>query len=459
MESYVVHTANPTISTREIEEVKESTIRNAMLLDHCASGDESTYLAWVEGLKGLLAFESFLWLFFRTFLPACVYGGLFEQEPAWETILRKVLSPLFWDGNLQWSFLLVLSGRVVALRFLKYGTPEAMATSIFKRPFRFLLPVVLAMSIAALINYLGGFDQLVDFQILTKQGLTTVPFRYSSVLAWLNSMFNLFWFQEALQAGVLAHPAGQLWMVSYTFLQSYTIYMTMLLLPYMTREWRVKLLILFIIAAWWVNSLAWYSVTGLVIADNVATLARWGTASWKVDINKTSLKFSIPYWIIPSFLAGLGVFLKYFYAAVRPDLFTNELNAHTSTYLVGGTLEGHVDYSRPTMRLDNYFVVVGVLVLIEMTPWMQKLLSIRPLQYFGHLSFSSYLLQGCLLYTVGVKLYIKTVGDWEWNTMSAAVVILVVNGLLTWVVSDLYARFIDFQGRRLSSKIYKWYST
>lgn len=349
-----------------------------------------------------------------------------------------------------------------------------MATSIFQRPFRFLLPVVLAMSIAALINHLGGFNHLVEFQAITKQQLTAVPFQYSSVLAWLNSMFNIFWFQDALQAGVLAHPAGQLWVVSNAYLQSYTIYMTMLLLPYMTRQWRVQLLMLFVLAAWWINSWAWYSVTGLVIADNVTTLVLWGTKSWKVEINKDRLGFSVPYWTMPAFLTGVGVFLKYLYVAIRPDLYTNELNAHTSTYLVGGTLEGYVDYSRPAMRLDNYFVVLGTLVLIEMTPWMQRVLSVRFLQYIGHvspsrlyfiivltlqLSLSAYLLQGCLSYTMGVRLYVTFVKSWEWNTMSAAIVILIVDGLMTWIVADLYARCVDYQGRRMSSILYNWYST
>ncbi|KAL2008172.1 hypothetical protein VTN00DRAFT_8154 [Thermoascus crustaceus] len=38
----------------------------------------------------------------------------------------------------------------------------------------------------------------------------------------------------------------------------------MLIIPYTRNSWRVKGSILFIVTAWWVQSWAWYSVTGLI---------------------------------------------------------------------------------------------------------------------------------------------------------------------------------------------------
>jgi hypothetical protein len=43
--------------------------------------------------------------------------------------------------------------------------------------------------------------------------------------------------------------------------------MTMVIIPYTRRSWRVKGALLFIITAWWVQSWAWYSITGLLFAD------------------------------------------------------------------------------------------------------------------------------------------------------------------------------------------------
>lgn len=241
------------------------------------------------------------------------------------------------------------------------------------------------MSIAALINYLGGFDHIVTFQVLAENSVTSIPLSYKSILAWLNSMFNLFWFSDALQAGVLAHPGAQIWIITTTFSESYTNYMTMLLLPYMTRTWRIQLLIGFIVAAWWVDSWAWYSVTGLLLADNSHLIASWHKSFWLIKLNTKVV--NVPYWLLPAMLASSGVFLKYFYADIDPGLIENELNVHTSTYLVGGTLKGHVDYSRPNMRVDNYLIALGTLILIQMTPLVQRALSSRILQYLGHVRF------------------------------------------------------------------------
>lgn len=43
--------------------------------------------------------------------------------------------------------------------------------------------------------------------------------------------------------------------------------MTMVIIPYTRPSWRVKAALFFIITAWWVQSWAWYSITGLFLAD------------------------------------------------------------------------------------------------------------------------------------------------------------------------------------------------
>lgn len=91
---------------------------------------EVTYVPWIEGLKGILAIESCLWLSFRTYIPTVVYSGVVEQPPGWQVIFRKIFCPLLWDGTLQWSFFIILSGRIVALKF---------CMNLFVRQFTFIL--------------------------------------------------------------------------------------------------------------------------------------------------------------------------------------------------------------------------------------------------------------------------------------------------------------------------------
>ena len=111
------------------------------------------------------------------------------------------------------------------------------------------------------------------------------------------------------------------------------------------------------------------------------------------------------------------------------------------------------------MRIDNFCVVVGALVLIEMVPAFQYALSHRMLQYLGHLSLSLFLMQGFITYTVGVKMFMFFVRRLEWNTMSAAIVIFIVDLPLVILAADVYARLVDYSGRKLSSRIFDFYTS
>ena len=45
--------------------------------------------------------------------------------------------------------------------------------------------------------------------------------------------------------------------------------MTQVIIPYTRSSWRVKAYLVFILTAFWVQSWAWFSITGLLIADVV----------------------------------------------------------------------------------------------------------------------------------------------------------------------------------------------
>lgn len=70
-----------------------------------------------------------------------------------------------------------------------------------------------------------------------------------------------------------------------------------------------------------------------------------------------------------------------------------------------------------------------------------------------------FLLQGCITYTVGIKMFLYFVRDLHWNAMSATVVILIVDIPLLWIASDVYARLFDYSGRRMAIKLFDWFST
>ena len=93
--------------------------------DNCDLGrTRAQRVGYLEGLRGLLAFQVMLWSFFRIFAPAIATdtdidgtrpAAFVASSPEWHSTLRKVASPLLWDGSLQGTIFMILSARVVAL--------------------------------------------------------------------------------------------------------------------------------------------------------------------------------------------------------------------------------------------------------------------------------------------------------------------------------------------------------
>jgi hypothetical protein len=71
--------------------------------------------------------------------------------------------------------------------------------------------------------------------------------------------------------------------------------MTMVIIPYTRRSWRVKGALFFIITAWWVQSWAWYSITGLLFADMATNM------DFKVN-SQRGIKVQLP---LSTFVAAL----------------------------------------------------------------------------------------------------------------------------------------------------------
>lgn len=114
-------------------------------------------VGYLEGLKGLIAFEAFLWVFFRTIIPGSLLESITEDSTLrYVTVIREIFGPLFWDGNLQASFFVILSARVISIRFLQAKSPISMAGTLFRRGIRLCIPTFVALLIATIVNHHGS---------------------------------------------------------------------------------------------------------------------------------------------------------------------------------------------------------------------------------------------------------------------------------------------------------------
>lgn len=344
---------------------------------------------YLTGVRGALVPMAFLWMFMQTFVPAAVKGSLNTTGPGWQLALRKSLSVLFWNDTLIYGSIIFLSARTICVPFLLEPTKTVLASCVFRRGIRLWFPVAVALIVcyAAFTHGLGGNQYLYDFAAFTENvSMNADMYILPNSLANFNSIFEIFWVSNNFQtqAGNWAFPTQTLWVITAVFQQSYTVFMTMVVIPYTRLRWRVMGALVFIITAWWVYSWAWYSVTGLLIADAVINMGlRPGGdgTSWALG------RVRVPVWIVGAVLMAGGFSMQFIWVAARPDLMNSELYYHTGLYSTGGINYG-VDVSTNQIRADCYLIIVGFFLILETSSVLQSIFRSKPLVFLGKRSFS-----------------------------------------------------------------------
>lgn len=411
-------------------------------------------VGYLEGLKGLIAFEAFLWVFMRCIVPGATFESLTENAtpPRYQSVLREVFSPLFWDGNLQASFFVILSARIVCIRFLENRTAEAMAGTLFRRGLRLWFPVAVSLGISNAVNHAGGYDAVRYQAEIFANHLPEVPYKLPTALSYFNAVFNLFWYISGTQAGVRAFPTGMLWIVPIVYQESFTVYALMLLLPYMTRGWRFWGLICFIVVSWWVDSWAWYGATGLLFGELVLDLNFIEAAKSGMPLPKTRKRLSY-YWLAGIFTT-IGVVLKYVYEDAAPNHINDELIVHTPIY--GGGLNRDYDINQPQQRVSSYFLVIGVLMFLEMNVILQKIFDNPVFRYLGRISFGWFLTQSIVIYTVGIQLNLRLQYVDGWGQATAQLAVFAAMLVTTLVCGDVFTRLVDNPSKWLADWMFDW---
>lgn len=331
---------------------------------------------------------AFLWTFLRVFAPAAVKGSLNEDGPAYQLGLRKSLSVLFWNDTLVYGSIIFLSARTICLPFLLDSSKTVLASTVFRRGIRLWFPVAAAMIVVYFSFTQTILTRLLDFATLTgNTSLDTDLYLLPNSLANFNAIFMTFWTTHnfQLQAASFAFPSQMLWVVSAVFQQSYTVYMAMVIIPYTRPRWRVFGAIAFVLTAWWVYSWAWYSISGLLVADAVMNmgLQPGGSAS-----HFSISKLRIPVWVIGALLISAGFTMQFVWTAARPDLQNAELLYHTGIYNTGG-LNTLVDVKDNQIRADCYLIVLGFSLILETSSVLQAVFRNKFLVLLGRRSLST----------------------------------------------------------------------
>lgn len=264
-------------------------IINRLLTGPLSSHDPSNN--FLIGLRGFFVIQSFLYTFLLVFAPATVAHSPNAMQASASTLHKalKFVSILFWNEGIIYSGFILLSARTICLPFMNAGSKILIAGTVFRRGLRLWIPVAVALAIATGVFHARGYRRVEDFATETNNISILVPYKVDSALIYFNSVFNLFWVTNKFsdQAGSYAFPGQMMWVINVIYQQryvassalkigcqqaidiycSFTVYMTMVIIPYTRRSWRVKGAVFFVITAFWVQSWAWYSITGLALAD------------------------------------------------------------------------------------------------------------------------------------------------------------------------------------------------
>ncbi|KAJ9293492.1 hypothetical protein DTO271G3_7757 [Paecilomyces variotii] len=414
---------------------------------------ESSYL---YGLRGVFVIESFLWVFLQTLVPGAVKGTANINGPAYQIYLKKTLSVLFWNDSLIYSFFILVSARTICLPFLKNPDKSGIAGSVFRRGLRLWFPVAVSLAVVKLMFWKMGTAYIDNYKSLTGNISFNTPYDMPNTLVYFNSVFNMFWITQdfATSAGSYAFPSQLLWIVNVIYMQSYTVYMAMLIIPYTRNSWRVKGSILFIITAWWVQSWAWFTVTGLILADMVFNMnfkekARRGIPIWR------SRNIYCPSWVLYSALMAAGLIMQFIWTGWKPQDVDSEIIAHAGLYYTGG-LNNKYDPTQPQARDDIYLMLVAIFFAVETYDFLQRLLRNSVLIYLGSRSLSWLLVQSIIIYTAGIKLFVHLNQEKRWPSEGSVFTVFIVCLAAVVPIAELFYRLVEYPSRALAYRLFDW---
>ena len=340
--------------------------------------------SYLTGLRGILVLESLLWIFLRTFVPAVVSDV--TPGPTYQRILRLVLSVPFWNESFISNFFIILSARTICVPFLQNPCAATFAGSLIRRPLRMAISLTIASGLAMLILSQLGTGYIDKFKSTLPNDSISTPATVPSAVVAFNSVFDLFWITSDFfaQAANTFWPSANLWCPSLIYYQGYTVYMLMVLLPFTRAWWHPQGLVLFAIGSFWLESWGWYSAAGLLLADfaTSASLNAHLRDGFKIT-GETRCPPFIPAGVL--ILAGLA--MKYAWAAV-PRYSNAELTLHPFLHFSDYVTTANFEKTAPYPRLDDFLVIVGVLVLVEVSDKARSWLSARPLLWLGERSLS-----------------------------------------------------------------------
>jgi hypothetical protein len=381
------------ISTVSVEEVQPE-----QKAETKAEAEEHVAEKRVDYLVGLVAFSCFLITttnFSLTFIPAAIDPITFDHYPS-EIWARKTIAPFFLNPNWICPFF-VTSSRFLVATFLRTGSLKVVAQKTVERPFRLLIPVTLIAALEYFLMDSGAINWLAYLPSITWTSwpFAAVPDSFGS---FSNEILELAYIiPNASPIIAFNYCTGVLWAIPVQLQGSWTTLLGVIMIYEIKTPWkRMCFYAWCILVHWYALSWGTYFYLGILLTDLDVTY-QW--TKWLYARNHVYYPFII--FCILLAVCSLGI-----------DLVTEWINVNCIAYEFGwhpDTETGLPIAHTPNAGYPPYFVPklsglsfsVFFQVVIEVSPFVQKLFSFKLLTYVYPHIFTIYLIHGFIFWSLG----------------------------------------------------------
>ena len=346
----------------------------------------------ISGLKGL-AIIQVVFMHFYLVLQTSMSVHCIPKAPH-----------LFVNGSFAVCLFLILSGYVISLSSVKILHLGQLSSSIVKRYFRIAVPISMIVVIAYIL-YLWGLYRIQELATDTNNELAAFYYKNISFRSFVeNLLFSPLGCHEVL---------APCWMLGYIFFGTVFVYILKICIRPLCFTNQIVVLLFAMYGFYIFSSILWscvvFGVLTQVIDEKLPTMHK----------NKAT--------IILSFMLLLGgVYVQSIpYNVINTDYKINSISA--ILVWMG------VNYNKP----------------------LRIALSIRPLVWFGNISFSVYLVHWPVICTITCYLYY---GLSKLNYITMLWINIAITLFVIILISTLYHKFIEEKSTVVVSKIMQLYN-
>lgn len=315
------------------------------------------------------------------------------QSEIWarKTIATYFLDPL-WIGPF-----LMISTRFLTSNYLRTGKLDNMAQKIVARPFRLLVPVA---SIATLEYFLMDAGALTWLEYLAS--VTWSPWPFTTIVqnpgVFISEIIQLAYLIPNAAPNITYHYCtGVLWTIPVQLQGAWQTLLALIMVRECKTPWKRFAFYAFCISQHWYG-LSWgsYYYAGVLLADIDITFKY---KDWLHP--RPFIYYPLLWLLIATALGGFTLdaitqWTGVNYAEVEngwhPDIETGLSISQSGN-------SAYPDYFIP--RLNALVTTVSMQLIVEISPVVQKVLSIKPLQWLFPHVFTIYLIHGFIFWSVG----------------------------------------------------------